>query len=211
MPRPRRSYSPEYRVEASHRVIDSGRPVREIARELDVHENLLHKWVREERRRMAAAGGSRRPDSAGSQSLSADERAECPADPCRGETFTAGAAAPGSGGENPCPPPGLERHLRLAPHHRRPAGQGSSLGEIATKTGIPKTSLHRYLNPYPAGAIRCGSRGYSQISEAARCANRDNELPSRVGQQTIQWQVLRRVANVPPTSNMPEVQSVSSG
>ncbi|MGW4743046.1 IS3 family transposase [Nocardia xishanensis] len=56
MPRPRRSYSPEYRVEAAHRVIDSGRPVREVARELDVHENLLHKWVREERRRMAAAG-----------------------------------------------------------------------------------------------------------------------------------------------------------
>ncbi|MGX1773566.1 transposase [Nocardia brasiliensis] len=55
MARPRRSYSPEYRVEAAHRVIDSGRSVREIARELDVHENLLHKWVREERRRMAAA------------------------------------------------------------------------------------------------------------------------------------------------------------
>ncbi|MGW0247998.1 transposase [Nocardia goodfellowii] len=40
MPRPRRSYSPEYRVEAAHRVIDSDRPVREIARELDVHENF---------------------------------------------------------------------------------------------------------------------------------------------------------------------------
>ncbi|MFE9328513.1 hypothetical protein ACIHDR_47025 [Nocardia sp. NPDC052278] len=25
--------------------------------------------------------------------------------------------------------------------------QGSSLGEITTKTGIPKTSLHRYLTP----------------------------------------------------------------
>ncbi|WP_435592792.1 transposase [Nocardia sp. bgisy118] len=78
MPRPRRSYSPEYRVEAAHRVIDSGRPVREIARELDVHENLLHKWVREERRRMAAAGqtGGRALDDGGGQPLSADERAE---------------------------------------------------------------------------------------------------------------------------------------
>jgi transposase len=80
MPRPRRSYSPEYRVEAAHRVIDSGRSVREIARELDVHENLLHKWVREERRRMAAAGqvggGGRQPDDSGGQQLSADERAE---------------------------------------------------------------------------------------------------------------------------------------
>ena len=80
MPRPRRSYSPEYRVEAAHRVIGSGRSVREIARELDVHGNLLHKWVREERRRMAAVGqagsGGRRPDDVGGQPLSADERAE---------------------------------------------------------------------------------------------------------------------------------------
>lgn len=28
--------------------------------------------------------------------------------------------------------------------------QGASLGAIATKTGIPKTSLHRYLTPEPA-------------------------------------------------------------
>jgi lambda repressor-like predicted transcriptional regulator len=27
--------------------------------------------------------------------------------------------------------------------------QGTSLGEIASKTGIPKTSLHRYLAPAP--------------------------------------------------------------
>jgi DNA invertase Pin-like site-specific DNA recombinase len=34
-------------------------------------------------------------------------------------------------------------------------GQGFSLGEIATKTSIPKTSLHRYLNPgSPAGENR---------------------------------------------------------
>ena len=31
--------------------------------------------------------------------------------------------------------------------------QGASLGAIATKTGIPKTSLHRYLTPEPADAI----------------------------------------------------------
>lgn len=30
--------------------------------------------------------------------------------------------------------------------------QGASLGAIATKTGIPKTSLHRYLAPEPASA-----------------------------------------------------------
>jgi hypothetical protein len=28
--------------------------------------------------------------------------------------------------------------------------QGHTLGEIAAKTGIPKTSLHRYLTPEPA-------------------------------------------------------------
>jgi transposase len=80
MPRPRRSYSPEYRVEAAHRVIDSGRSVKQVARELDLHENLLHKWVRDERRRMAAAGqaarSGREPDSEAVQPLSDDERAE---------------------------------------------------------------------------------------------------------------------------------------
>ena len=75
MPRRRRSFSPEYRVEAAHRVIDGNRRVAEVARELDLHENLLHKWVREERRRMAAAGGGG-PDPGGGEPLSADERAE---------------------------------------------------------------------------------------------------------------------------------------
>ena len=75
MPRPRRSFSPEYRVEAAHRVIDGNRRVAEVARELDLHENLLHKGVREERRRMAAAGGGG-PDPGGGEPLSADERAE---------------------------------------------------------------------------------------------------------------------------------------
>ncbi|WP_099319464.1 transposase [Mycobacterium ostraviense] len=42
MSRPRRSYTPEYRVEAAHLVIDGNRRVAEVARELDLHENLLH-------------------------------------------------------------------------------------------------------------------------------------------------------------------------
>ena len=45
----------EYRVEAAHRVIDRNRRVAEVARELALHEYLLHKWVVDERRRMAAA------------------------------------------------------------------------------------------------------------------------------------------------------------
>lgn len=76
MPRPRRSYTPEYRVEAAHRVIDGNRRVAEVARELDLHENLLHTWVRDERRRMAAAGAGARSDPGGGEPLSADERAE---------------------------------------------------------------------------------------------------------------------------------------
>ncbi|KQH79083.1 transposase [Mycobacterium gordonae] len=76
MPGSRRSFSPEYRVEAAHLVIDGNRPVAEVARELDLHENLLHKWVREERRRMSAAGRSRSPDHDDGQPLSPDERAE---------------------------------------------------------------------------------------------------------------------------------------
>lgn len=76
MSRPRRSFTPEYRVEAAHRVIDGNRSVAEVARELDVHENQLHKWVRDERRRMAAAAGGVRPDPGGGEPLSADERAE---------------------------------------------------------------------------------------------------------------------------------------
>ncbi|WP_353963137.1 helix-turn-helix domain-containing protein [Streptomyces sp. NBC_01142] len=35
--------------------------------------------------------------------------------------------------------------------------QGSSLGEIATKTGIPKTSLHRYLTEVNPAASTEGS------------------------------------------------------
>ena len=63
-------------MEAAHRVIDGNRPVAEVALELNLHENLLHKWVRDERRRMAAAEGGVVPDPGEVQSLSPDERAE---------------------------------------------------------------------------------------------------------------------------------------
>lgn len=76
MPGPRRSFSAEYRVDAAHLVIDGNRRVAEVARELNLHENLLHKWVRDERRRTAAAGAGGRPDPDGGEPLSVDERAE---------------------------------------------------------------------------------------------------------------------------------------
>ncbi|MEV4128071.1 hypothetical protein [Nocardia sp. NPDC049707] len=36
--------------------------------------------------------------------------------------------------------------------------QGDSLGEIATKTGIPKTSPHRYLSPSKSSLENCYKR-----------------------------------------------------
>jgi len=59
MSRTRRSFTTEYKVEAAHRVIDSGRTIAEVARELGVNEGLLGRWVADERRRVeAAAAGS---------------------------------------------------------------------------------------------------------------------------------------------------------
>lgn len=55
MSRKRRSFSTEYKVEAAHRVIDSGRTIAEVARELGVNEGLSGCWVADERRRIDAA------------------------------------------------------------------------------------------------------------------------------------------------------------
>ena len=41
----KRFFTAEYRVEAAHRVIDSGRTIAEVARELGVGEQLLGRWV----------------------------------------------------------------------------------------------------------------------------------------------------------------------
>jgi len=51
----RRKFSAEFKVEAAHRVIDSGRSVAEVARELTIGEELLGRWVRDERVRIEAA------------------------------------------------------------------------------------------------------------------------------------------------------------
>jgi len=54
----RRKFTTEYKVEAAHRVIDSGRSIAEVARELNVGEQSLGAWVRDERRRLEAAKGT---------------------------------------------------------------------------------------------------------------------------------------------------------
>ena len=55
MSRTRRSFTTECKVEAAHRVIDSGRTIAEVARELALNEALLGRWVADERRRVEAA------------------------------------------------------------------------------------------------------------------------------------------------------------
>jgi transposase len=62
----RTSYAPAYRREAARLVIDTGRPIAAVAREINVGEALLGRWVAIERSRMDG------PPSA----LDVDERAE---------------------------------------------------------------------------------------------------------------------------------------
>lgn len=69
-PRKRRSFTTEYKVEAAHRVIDTGRTIAEVARELGLNDGLLSNWVKDERRRIGAA------EAAGEIPLDAVERAE---------------------------------------------------------------------------------------------------------------------------------------
>ena len=47
----RKKYTPEYRQEAARLVIESGRPIAHVAREIGVAEGLLGKWVKLERER----------------------------------------------------------------------------------------------------------------------------------------------------------------
>src|SRR4051794_40370037 len=68
--RKRRAYTAEYKVEAAHRVIDSDRTIAEVARELGIDPGMLSVWVKDERRRVAAA------EVVGDRPLEAAERAE---------------------------------------------------------------------------------------------------------------------------------------
>ena len=74
MSRTRRTFTPEFKTQAARRVIDLGRPVSEVARELNVHENVLRKWVRAERVRDEVVNDGRHVPPDGD--LSAGERAE---------------------------------------------------------------------------------------------------------------------------------------
>ncbi len=62
----RRSYPPAYRRDAAHLVIDTGRPIAAVAREIGVREQLLGRWVAIERARLGDPP----------EALDKDERAE---------------------------------------------------------------------------------------------------------------------------------------
>jgi transposase len=62
----RKSYTPAFRREAALLVIDTGRPVAHVAKEIGVGEQLLGRWVAKERAEQVS------PPAA----LDADERAE---------------------------------------------------------------------------------------------------------------------------------------
>ena len=48
----RRTYTPQYRRDAAHLVIDTGRTIAAVAAEIGVGEQLLGRWVAAERARM---------------------------------------------------------------------------------------------------------------------------------------------------------------
>jgi transposase-like protein len=45
-----RKFSPEFRTEAVHLVIDNSRPIAQVARELGINEGTLGNWVNEHRK-----------------------------------------------------------------------------------------------------------------------------------------------------------------
>ncbi len=64
--RKRRNYTPAYRREAARLVIDTGRPIVQVAKEIGVGEALLGRWVAQVRAR----------DDDPPPALDVDERAE---------------------------------------------------------------------------------------------------------------------------------------
>jgi transposase-like protein len=50
MPEERRRFSPQFKAEAVQLVIETGRPVAEVARDLGIHDGTLGNWVNAWRR-----------------------------------------------------------------------------------------------------------------------------------------------------------------
>ena len=50
MPEQRRRFSPQFKAEAVQMVIETGRPIAEVARDLGIHDGTLGNWVNAYRR-----------------------------------------------------------------------------------------------------------------------------------------------------------------
>jgi transposase-like protein len=66
----RRKFTLEFRTDAAHRVIDTGRTIIDVAGELSLDKGSLARWVRDERRRLDTVAGSTQ------EPLSSAERSE---------------------------------------------------------------------------------------------------------------------------------------
>ena len=53
----RKKYTPEYRQEAARLVIESGRPIADVVKEIGVGEGLLGRWVKIGRERQGSDDG----------------------------------------------------------------------------------------------------------------------------------------------------------
>lgn len=58
----RKKYAPEFRQEAARLVIESGRPIAHVAKELGVGEGLLGEWVKLDRERQGSDDGHSHAD-----------------------------------------------------------------------------------------------------------------------------------------------------
>ena len=66
MPEHRRKFSPQFKAEAVQMVIETGKPIAQVARDLGINPGTLENWVAKDRRARERGDGR----------LSEDERAE---------------------------------------------------------------------------------------------------------------------------------------
>lgn len=71
-----RTYTPEFREGAVRIVIETGRPIPEVAEELGIHSGTLHSWVSRWRRNGSTSSDRPVADDAGSGRMRESERAE---------------------------------------------------------------------------------------------------------------------------------------
>jgi transposase-like protein len=64
MPEQRRRFSPQFKAEAVQMVIETGKPIAEVARDLGIHDGTLGNWVNTWRREHPEPVGAREhPDA----------------------------------------------------------------------------------------------------------------------------------------------------